>query len=258
MSNDDAELEKLAVGIATDNAASMWGYCNGGSAGATEEIRYFKHNKELPGHKHCIMDRCYPPIIAALKSVRDTERVENVKLREANKIANQAIGDIANECAGYVDQLTAANAAREVEQKTHDQIGSICFAAGAESHDGTSVSAVNSLVAKLAEANSAREKADGYRERLRGRFHLLTDVKNEWQARAESAERRVRDIAAAVDEVGKYVSDDQGFIVDTSSAQCTTCAGKAKLASEIKHEIGCFTRAWQDLLTATQSTNPKP
>jgi hypothetical protein len=40
-------------------------------------------------------------------------REENERLREANKNANTAIGDIANECKVYVDQLSKLRATLE-------------------------------------------------------------------------------------------------------------------------------------------------
>jgi hypothetical protein len=44
------------------------------------------------------------------------------------------------------------------EQAAHDQIASLCFAAGAESSDGTSVAAVKSVIALLATERAARER----------------------------------------------------------------------------------------------------
>lgn len=51
---------------------------------------------------------------------------------------------------------------------------------------------LRTLARKLvATERAAREAADTFREELRGKFHHLSDLKNEWQFRAETAEARL-------------------------------------------------------------------
>lgn len=51
-------------------------------------------------------------------------------------------------------ELSEARSSLQSEQQAHEQIVSLCFAAGAESGDGTSVAAVRSLTGKLSEARA--------------------------------------------------------------------------------------------------------
>jgi cytochrome P450 len=66
---------------------------------------------------------------------------------------------------------------RDVEQAAHDAIASICFTAGAETADGTSVSAVLSLADRLRKCEEERDKL---REGLRRtRFSLRSNYLEE-------------------------------------------------------------------------------
>lgn len=78
------QREEIATQAAVECAASMWGYCHGGCAGATDEIRYFKANQLLPGFQHCIKERMLPIIQSAITAACEELRAENERMAERN------------------------------------------------------------------------------------------------------------------------------------------------------------------------------
>lgn len=87
-------------------------------------------------------------------------------------------------------------------------------------------------------------------EEARRRIGELEQQRSEWRAENAGLREQTGAIRLAVDEVGQHISDDQGFILDAKVSECVCCQKKAPTSSEIAHEIGCFTKAWQDLLAA--------
>lgn len=67
-------IDKIAEGASDKCAASAWGYFNGGSAGAYEEMRWYENNKDLGGPRHVREERFKPHILAAINEAIQQER----------------------------------------------------------------------------------------------------------------------------------------------------------------------------------------
>lgn len=76
------DIEAMAMECAEECMVSAYGYYNGGSAGATEAIKYAEAHKDLPGMHHVTHDRFYPKILRALSRLReaDMKEIERLKL----------------------------------------------------------------------------------------------------------------------------------------------------------------------------------
>lgn len=72
-------------------------------------------------------------------------------------------------------EIAALTQRAEAEEKAHDLIASLCFAAGGESADGTSVAAVRSVIDML---DAARKDAETLRQGLRA-FERTLDIFDE-------------------------------------------------------------------------------
>jgi len=132
------------------------------------------------------------------------------------------------------------------------------------------IEAVSELCSRYDESQKQLTEERSARERAEARWNQYAEMHETAEAACnancemiamltkenERAEARLAAIKLAVDEVATYISDDQGFILDSKEAECTTCDKKAATPSEIVHDVGCFTKVWQDLLKSLSSTEP--
>jgi len=103
-----------------------------------------------------------------------------------------------------VSALEAANQERDEEQKAHDAIASLCFKAGAETPDGTSIGAVKNLADKLNRLTayiSALEKA-GDEMKNHCRSMLSIPATCAWDAARDALKAQVAELEARLQGAG--------------------------------------------------------
>lgn len=151
-------------------------------------------------------------ILSALRSVRDASAPQPLPDEELNTAVKKS-----------TDRLIAAFPAEPSREiPTPDNDVSALFAS---SKDWFVVA--NKLSAMLATERAAREKSDTFREELRAKFNDLIDAKNEWQARAESAEALAQKrLEWGVGEADKCCAAQTELARAEAKLLCDVCCGK--------------------------------